>query len=92
MAEQKNSLRKPHNIAMNNCQKLSLTGITDVGGFDDRVVRCYTDMGELIIKGTNLHIDRVDVSIGDMEITGKISALIYTGENSHNGFISKLFK
>ena len=94
MSEDKNIKKTiPHNLIMNNCEKLSLTGVSDVGSFDERTILCFTDKGELIIKGDMLRVDKMDTASGDMEITGKIMSLVYTGENSHHaGFFSKLFK
>ncbi len=94
MAEEKNMQKTmPHNIIMSNCEKLSLTGIRDVGSFDDKTILCFTDKGELVIKGEMLRVDQMDTVTGDMEVTGKVSALIYTGEtHRRSGFFSKLFQ
>ena len=92
MKEEKNT-RIPHNLFLNECEKLSLTGVIDVKGFDDKSVICFTTKGELIIKGNELKVDKMDTTSGDMEVCGRISALIYTGENKrNNGVFSKLFK
>ena len=93
MKEEKNTKIMPHNLFLNECEKLSLTGVTDVKEFDDKSVICFTSRGELIIKGNELKVDKMDTTSGDMEVCGKISALIYTGENRlSNGLFSKLFK
>ena len=92
MKEEKNT-KIPHNLFLNECEKLSLTGVTDVKGFDDKSVICYTCKGELVIKGNGLKVEKMDTESGDMEVFGNISALIYTGENRcSNGVFSKLFK
>lgn len=92
MNEQKSSIKKPHNVIMNDCNKLCMSGICDVGSFDEKIVHCFTDRGELVIKGNLLHIDRIDLEGGNMDLSGEISALIYTGEKRKSGFISKIFK
>jgi len=84
--------KKPHNVIMSNCEKMSLTGVRDVESFDEKTIICFTDCGELIIKGTDLHVDNMDVAGGDMEITGRILSLVYTGEKRHSSVLSKLFK
>lgn len=91
MSEQKNT-KIAHNIIMNNCEKLTLTGVTDVGSFDESAIYCYTSCGRLSIKGENLKVESVDTSDGDMEVTGKISALIYSDEVKRRTIMSKLFK
>ncbi len=93
MAEQKSVQKILHNVIMNNCEKLNLTGIHDVEGFDENEVICITDKGELLIRGENLHVDRVELSVGDVDVSGNISALIYTGSSGKKyGIFSKLFR
>lgn len=93
MSEEKNKNKMPHNLFLNECEKLTLTGVSDVREFDDKSIICFTDKGELVIKGTQLKVDKMDTVSGDMEVCGKISALIYTGQTQRtNGVFSKLFK
>ncbi len=68
---------KDSNIIMENRRKLSISGITDVDSFDEKVISLYTQRGELTIKGKDLHIDAMSVETGDMAVTGEICALIY---------------
>ena len=91
MTEQK-SIKKPHNIIMNNCEKLSLTGINDVGSFDENAIHAYTDKGRLTIKGEGLKVENVNTTIGDMEVTGHITALVYSDEVRRRSLVSKLMK
>ena len=92
MTVEKNTQKIPHNVNMSNREKLSLTGVTDVGKFDSNVVVCYLSSGELVIKGENLRVDSVNTTTGDMEVNGKINALIYTEQTKTVGLISKIFK
>jgi len=93
MAEQKTVQKLLHNVIMNNCEKLSLTGVRDVEGFDENEVVCVTDRGELLIRGQNLHVDRVELSVGDVDVSGNIMALIYTGSGGKkNSIFSKIFR
>ncbi len=91
MPEQK-STKLPHNIIMNNCEKLTLTGVTDVGSFDENVIHCYTSCGRLTIKGEGLKVESVDTVGGDMEVKGRVCSLSYSDEVSRRSFVSKLFK
>ena len=93
MASEKNTKPMPHNLFMSQCEKLTLTGVSDVREFDDKSIICFTDKGELVIKGQMLKVDKMDTVSGDMEVCGRISALIYTGEARRtNSVFSKLFK
>lgn len=71
--------------------KLMISGVREVDSFDDRSVILLTEMGELHIKGTSLHISNLDVDTGELTVTGKIIGLVYQ-ENSNGSFFSKLFK
>jgi len=91
---QEKPILKPHNFILENRSRLILSGVHEVGSFNDNEVNIYTTQGELRIKGKELQIVRVNVESGDMEITGKIYSSIYTDniERIPNNFITKLFK
>ncbi|MDR2532993.1 MAG: sporulation protein YabP [Oscillospiraceae bacterium] len=85
---------KAHNFILENRSKLVLSGVHEVGSFNDTEVVTYTTQGELRIKGKELQIVMVNVESGDMEIAGKIYSAIYSDntERIPNNFITKLFK
>lgn len=68
---------KKHNLILEDRQKLSLSGVTDVESFNDSEVSLYTSQGELVIRGKNLHVDEVSLETGDMEISGEVRSLVY---------------
>lgn len=83
-----------HNIIMENRSILTLSGVTHVDGFDERCIILYTQLGELIIKGRDLHINSVSVETGDMAIEGDIWSLNYGDRNQRGpvSFVRKLFR
>lgn len=92
MYEQKTAQKRTHDLIMKNRDNLEISGVYDVEGFDEKEINCFTDFGQLIIRGERLHVENMDTSSGQMKITGQVSALIYTAEKRHSSFISKLFK
>lgn len=90
MSEQKNQMT-PHSLILENRSVLSLTGVTDVAGFDEQTVNVFTDYGQLIIKGSSLHISRLSLETGEVTVDGSISSLQYTA-SQQKGILSKLFK
>ena len=74
---QEKSLKQNHNMILENRKSLSISGITDVDSFDEKEISLYTQLGELTIKGRDLHVDTMSVETGDMTITGDIWSLIY---------------
>ncbi|MGN1087483.1 MAG: sporulation protein YabP [Porcipelethomonas sp.] len=92
-SEEKNS-RPLHNVIMEGRKNLTISGVTDVDSFDERCIVLYTQMGELVIKGRELHINSMSVETGDMTIDGDIWALNY-GDKDKKGsptFLGKLFR
>lgn len=77
------------NIILENRQKLSISGITDVDSFDERAICLYTELGELNIHGRELHIDTISIETGNMTITGDIRSLIY-GDRDKKGPVSAM--
>ena len=51
---------KTHSISMENRTKLSVTGVEDVESFDENAIIMNTSQGDLIVRGTGLHIGRID--------------------------------
>lgn len=91
--EEKKSASVPHCVSMENRGKLLLTGINDVDSFDEQNITVITDMGELSVRGSGLHIEKLSTDTGEMSVEGKIDALIYTDdEPQQNGFFSRVFR
>ena len=93
MQGEKNSaaLMRTHALAMENREKLRLTGVCDVSGFDETAVILVTDMGELTIRGEALHIDRIDLELGELELRGRIRELSYEEPSPTGSLWSRLF-
>ncbi len=80
-----------HNAILENRQRLQLSGVTDVDSFDEDEIRLFTQLGELTIKGKDLHINEISVESGDVSVEGDIWALIY-GEKDRKKKLSAIGK
>lgn len=89
MAEQ--IIKGSHTLLLDNRNKLTLSGVTDVVGFDEQTVNLTTECGCLIVKGESLHISKLNLESKDVVIDGNISSLQYLNSISKS-FKSKLFK
>lgn len=80
-----------HNIILEGRKKLSLSGITDVDHFDESIVLLYTSMGEMTVRGTDLHVNALSVESGEMSIEGDIKSIVY-GDPDRKAPLSALGK
>ena len=84
-----------HKIVLNNRNQGNLTGILDVISFDENSIVLDTDMGLLTIKGKDLHVNRLSLEKGEVDLSGNIDSIAYSGVNQggqNESFLSKLFK
>ncbi len=80
-------------IILENREKLSVTGVMDVLSFDEASIICECQRGALIIKGENLHVGRLDLDKGDIDVDGTITSLSYDDKSIKQGsFLGRLFK
>ncbi len=82
---------KPHTLMLDNRKKLVITGAEDVNGFNEDAVSVKTTDGTLIIKGSGLHIDKLNLDSGDVSVEGRVDAMQYIGNGSKSK-LSKLFR
>lgn len=88
-----NGMGVPHNLTLKGRNELSITGVTDIDSFDEESIVLFTDLGELCIKGTGLHINKIDVEAGNVAVEGEVYSLEYSENKIHRGgFFSKLFR
>lgn len=97
MQQQEKSTRPkmPHNVIMEGRKKLSVTGVLDIDSFNEQGVIALTELGILIIKGIDVHINKLNVENGDVAIEAKeIVSLTYTDINDKKAgsIIKNLFK
>lgn len=68
----------PHQLIMQDRIHLELSGVTGVDSFDDATVICVTSAGRLTIRGSGLHLHRLDLDGTALSVEGSIEALTYT--------------
>ncbi len=90
--EKTEKIAMPHQVIMQNRSQLELSGVTDVDSFDDTVVLAYTSMGELTVRGQELHIRRLDLEGGSLSLEGRVDSLTYADTVKKGGFFSRLLR
>ena len=82
---------RPHSLQLEGREKLSISGVEDVSGFDESLIVLRTGQGELCIRGSELHIDRIDLDQGQLVVQGHIQELSYDDPPAAGGLWHRLF-
>ena len=94
MEEQR--IAKTHNLVVNNRKTSTVTGVLDVLSFDLNEILLETEQGMLMVKGTDLHVNRLSVEKGEVDLSGNIDSVAYSSINQagrqSESFLSRLFK
>lgn len=93
--EEKTGIR-PHSCLMQNRSAVGLTGVREVVSFDESQVVMDTDMGLLTLKGKELHVSRLTVEKGEVDVEGSVDSLTYSSNEAYHksgqSILSRLFK
>lgn len=85
-----------HKLVLEERENAVIVGISDVVSFDEEEIVAETDIGVLIVKGENLHVSRLNIEKGELDIDGYITSISYEDENSFTkdkgSFFGKIFK
>lgn len=88
--------RRPHRLELMNRDKGIVTGIQDVVAFDENQIVLDTDMGLLTVKGKGLHVSRLTLEKGEVDIEGAVDSLTYSSNDSFRrqgeSLLARLFK
>lgn len=90
------NLQKKHRITLNNRREGMISGVTDVISFDVNEIFLETEEGMLDIKGKDLHVKRINLDMGEIDIDGVVDQMSYSEINSFSkssaSFLGRLFK
>ena len=81
-----------HRVVLNDRNQGSLTGILDVISFDESMIVLDTDMGLLTIKGKDLHVSRLTLDKGEIDIEGRPDSLVYSKSEGIKGSSQSFFR
>ena len=89
--EVKNMPALAHRLSLEGRGVLNIDGVEDVSGFDESLVVLRTSQGELSIRGQQLHIERIDLEAGVLQLKGHVQELSYDEPSEANGLWHRLF-
>lgn len=84
-----------HKMVLEGRRACRMSGIVDVRSFDINAILLETVEGMLMMKGEELHVSRLNLEKGEVDIDGKIDSFVYTDHTSmakkSEGLLTKLF-
>ena len=85
-----------HTLMMEERKKLQIGGVLEVISFDEEGVMMETTCGLLVLKGTELHIGKLDLEEGEVTVNGTIDSIDYSDGSAVGGrthpLLGKLFR
>lgn len=82
-----------HIIKLSERKNIIISGIKKINNFDEKEFSLESIMGNIIIKGENLEMLKLDTIEGNVSIKGKINSFSYTdAPTKDNSILMKLFK
>lgn len=82
-----------HNVTINERKNIIITGVKKIDSFDKEEFLLESTMGNIVIKGSELEIIKLDTYQGSVSIKGVINSISYIDSTKkEEGVFSKLFK
>ena len=67
-----------HKVYLNARKSAVMSGVKDVLSFDAKEVYLETNQGVLLIKGDELHVNRLSLEKGEVDVDGRIDSFAYS--------------
>lgn len=94
--EEKKQIQLPHKLTLFNRNSSTITGVVDVLSFDIHEVLLETSMGMLMLKGNDMHVNRLNLEKGEVDVDGKIDSMTYSDVGGYHknteSLLGRLFK
>lgn len=82
-----------HHIILEGREALSVSGVEEVESFDENTIVMNTCKGTLVVRGEDLHIEKLSLDGGDLKVEGMVDSLTYEEDRrERGGFLSRLFQ
>ena len=95
MPEERKRSTSRHSLQIDRREKVNVSGMIDVISFDEESVIGETEMGVIIIRGANLHVNKISLDSGELSVSGEIDSITYEnpgGSVKAKSLIGRLFK
>ena len=87
---------KSHKISLFNRSSGIISGVKEVISFDPNEIILDTEQGMLMVKGSDLHVNRLNLEKGEVDLSGTIDSIAYSDVQSAasrgENIFAKLFR
>lgn len=94
--EDLSTVARMHKVTMTNRRTCTINGVNDVLSFDIHEILLETEQGMLMIKGSDLHVSRLTLDKGEVDVDGKIDSFTYSdvvaGGHKNESLLARLFR
>ena len=66
-----------HTVYLDRRQHTMVTGVLDVSSFDENEVVLKVDGGVMIVGGEHLHVGKLLLDEGKLDIDGRVDSIVY---------------
>ena len=74
-------------------ERLSISGVEEVESFDENTIIMTTVKGTLVVRGEDLHIEKLSLDGGDLRVEGVVDSLSYEDDSrERGGFFARLLR
>ena len=82
-----------HHVILEGRASLSVSGVEEVESFDENAIVMRTSLGTLVVRGEELHIEKLSLDGGDLRVEGMVDSLTYEDDGGERGgFLARLFR
>lgn len=82
-----------HHVILEGRASLSVSGVEEVESFDENAIVMRTSQGTLVVRGEELHIEKLSLDGGDLRVEGMVDSLTYEDDGGvRGGFLARLFR
>ena len=86
-------LEPAHHLILEGRERLSVSGVEKVESFNEEAAVMRTLRGILIVRGEGLHVGRLNLEAGELDLEGSVEALVYEEPAAARGsFLARLFR
>ena len=82
---------KNSKVVLCNRQTLNLSGVTKMGSATENAICVDIANEKTVIEGSNLHITKLDIETGFVDIEGKVNSIKFN-KGTSQGFFKRIFQ